>query len=173
MMEFKDAIAVLPSPTGTEVMPLVADPQRARQPSPVPSTSSSCSSDSKEEEEDSLATGKHFDPDVMSAGSLGDVDTSDATRQNSVEDDSNSASVDASDKKDQPFGFRRTLDSIFGSFGKSNLIRKGAEKRKTNDRDSSSTDTDPIQGARPHLCVSRTAPLPPGQKFNRVDRLVA
>lgn len=113
----------------------------------------------------------------------GDIDTSDATRQDSVEEDSSSAPVDASSKENQgsqvAVGFRRTLDNLFGSLGKAAGARKGNEKRRTLDLEtndnSSSTDTDQQQRQqvlRPHLCATRTAPSIPGQKFNRVARYV-
>ncbi len=108
----------------------------------------------------------------------GDVDTSDATRQNSVEEDSNSASMDPVSKEKSPsiFGFRRTLDFLSGSLGKSSASKK-TEKRKTldleNENNSSSTDTDQLQRQqRPHLCLTRTAPSAPEQKFSRVSRFV-
>lgn len=66
-------------------------------------------------------------------------------------------------------GLRRTLDSLFTSLSKSG-IRKAAEKRKTLDLESSSTDTDNVPSNRP--IVSRPAPAVPNQKFNRTNRLL-
>ncbi|XP_057365372.1 FYVE, RhoGEF and PH domain-containing protein 5-like [Daphnia carinata] len=146
-----------------------------REPSPTPSASSNSSSDSKEDE---FFPGKHFDPDVVSCGSLGDVDTSDATRQNSVDDEIETAqmtgnastSVDGKERRNS-FGLRRTLDTLFTSLSNKSGIRKAAEKRKTLDFDSSSTDTDSITAApRPHIFISRPAPPQPSHKFNRGDR---
>ena len=69
------------------------------------------------------------------------------------------------------FGLRRTLDTIFTSLSKSG-IRKAAEKRKTLDFESSSTDTDNVPAPRSHIFISRPAPALPSQKFNRGDRYV-
>lgn len=108
----------------------------------------------------------------------GDVDTSDATRQNSVDDEietsqtmgNGSASVDGKERRNS-FGLRRTLDTLFTSLSNKSGIRKAAEKRKTLDFDSSSTDTDSITAApRSHIFISRPAPPLPSHKFNRGDR---
>lgn len=177
--EFCSALKdVIPS-TGLEVLTdTVSVRERKnspREPSPTPSSSSNSSSDSKEDE---FFSGKHFDPDVVSCGSLGDVDTSDATRQNSVDDEietsqtmgNGSASVDGKERRNS-FGLRRTLDTLFTSLSNKSGIRKAAEKRKTLDFDSSSTDTDSITAApRSHIFISRPAPPLPSHKFNRGDR---
>lgn len=70
--EFCSALKdVIPS-TGLEVLTdTVSVRERKnspREPSPTPSSSSNSSSDSKEDE---FFSGKHFDPDVVSCGSLG------------------------------------------------------------------------------------------------------
>lgn len=82
-----------------------------------------------------------------------------------------SASNSAVDVKERShsFGLRRTLDTLFTSFSKSG-IRKAAEKRKTLDFESSSTDTDNIGPSRPHVSVCRPAPPVPNPKFSRGDR---
>ncbi len=111
---------------------------------------------------------------------IGDVDTSDATRQNSVDDeietlDSIGAANTTTDGKERrnSFGLRRTLDTLFTSLSKSG-IRKAAEKRKTLDFESSSTDTDNVPASRSHIYISRPAPaLPSSQKFNRGDRYIS
>lgn len=106
----------------------------------------------------------------------GDVDTSDATRQNSIDDDaeplssiSNSSLQPEGKDRSHSFGIRRTLDTLFTSLSKSG-IRKAAEKRKTFDFESSSTDTDNVPPNRHHVAVFRPAPPVPSQKFSRANR---
>ena len=126
-----------------------------KQPSPAPSLSSCSSSDSKEGD---LSTGKHFDPDVGSAGTLADVDTSDVTRQNSVE----GGEEEEEPKSPMVSGLRRTLDHLFG-------LNKSKTSRKSPETENSSTDAE--QPVKSKLQVARTAPPIPQQRFNQVARL--
>jgi hypothetical protein len=110
----------------------------------------------------------------------GDIDTSDATRQNSVDDEVETShnvgaanlTIDGKERRNS-FGLRRTLDTLFTSLSSKSGVRKAAEKRKTLDFDSSSTDTDNVVGtSRPQVFVSRPEPPLPSHKFNRGDRYV-
>ena len=107
----------------------------------------------------------------------GDVDTSDATRQNSIEEEASIGSscgevetAENRDNKSQMSGFRRTFENFFGSLGKSSAIKP----KVVEGPESSSTDAEQQKPAvKAHLCVSRTAPpVPQQQRFNRVARLV-
>ena len=82
-------------------------------------------------------------------GITGDVDTSDANRQSSVDDDTDAVSSRGAkagkQQQQSQGGFGRTLNSLFSSLSKSGA-RKAAEKRKTLQLDSpSSTDTERTQ----------------------------
>ena len=124
-----------------------------KQPSPAPSLSSCNSSDSSKEGD--ISTGKHFDPDVESAGTMADVDSSDANRQNSIEEEPKMS------------GIRRTLDNFFG-------LSKSKPNRKSPETESSSTDAEQqkLPTAKAKLRVTRTAPTIPRQRFSRADLLV-
>ena len=110
----------------------------------------------------------------------GDVDTSDVTRQNSVEEETSigsssgeAAAAETRDNKSQMSGFRRTFGNLFGSLGKSSAVKS----KVAEGTESSSTDAEQQKPAvKAHLCVSRTAPPIPAQqhqqRFNRVARLV-